>query len=125
MSYSEHVIPIIHGWTSLHPELEVMQDNASGHAAKATIAEMQERGIRMVEWPAYSPDLNPIETVWDWMKDWIDEQYGEKKLNYNQLRIAVKDAWDAVPGDFLNKLIEDMPNRCKAVIAAKGKITKY
>ena len=102
-----------------------MQDNASGHAAKTTIAEMQERGIRVVKWPAYSPDLNPIETVWNWMKDWIDEQYGEKKLNLNQLRIAVKDAWDAVPEDFLNQPIDDMPNRCKAVIAAKGKITKY
>lgn len=102
-----------------------MQDNARGHAARFTMAELQERGIRMVEWPAYSPDLNPIETVWDWMKDWIDERYGEKKLNYNQLRIAVKDAWDAVPDDFLNQLIDDMPNRCRAVIVAKGKIIKY
>ena len=103
----------------------MMQDNAPGHRAKKTIAELQERGVRMVEWPAYSPDLNPIETVWDWMKDWIEERYDEKKLNYDQLRTAVKEAWEAVPGSFLNDLLEDMPNRCKAVIAAKGNITKY
>ena len=102
-----------------------MQDNAPGHGAKKTIAELQERGVQMVEWPAYSPDLNPIETVWDWMKDWIEERYDEKKLNYDQLRTAVKEAQEAVLGSFLNDLLEDMPNRCKAVIAAKGNITKY
>ena len=79
----------------------------------------------MIEWPPYSPDLNPIETVWDWMKDWIDERYEDKKLNYNQLRAAVSDAWNAVPNDFLDQLIEDMPKRCKAVIKADGKYTRY
>ena len=102
-----------------------MQDNASGHAAKATIAEMQRRGIRLVEWPPYSPDLNPIETVWDWMKDWIDDRYEGIKLTYPRLRSAVNEAWDAVPADYLSQLIDEMPARCQAVIDAKGKITKY
>ena len=102
-----------------------MQDGASGHAAYATIADMQERSIQMVSWPPFSPDLNPIETVWDWMKDWIDVLYQGKKLNYNQLRMAVRDAWDAVPADFLSQLIDDMPKRCKAVIRADGKHTPY
>ena len=102
-----------------------MQDGAPGHSARFTIDELQERGIRLIWWPPYSPDLNPIETVWNWMKDWIDERYGEKKLTYNLLRSAVREAWDAVPDDFLNQLIDDMPKRCKAVIRADGKHTPF
>ena len=102
-----------------------MQDGASGHAARLTIEDLEERGVPMVSWPPFSPDLNPIETVWDWMKDWIDLQHGGKKLTYPQLRSAVREAWDAVPDDFLSRLIDDMPKRCKAVIRADGKHIPY
>ena len=61
--------------------------------AKTTIEDFIKRGVRVIWWPAYSPDLNPIETVWDKMKDWIQGNYGEK-LNYNQLRAAVNAVWD-------------------------------
>ena len=79
----------------------------------------------MVEWPPYSPDLNPIETVWDWMKDWIDDRYEGIKLTYPQLRKAVNEAWEAVSADYLGQLLDEMPARCQAVINAKGKIPKY
>jgi transposase len=42
-----------------------MQDNASGHAAKATLEEMEKWGLKPIFWPANSPNLNPIKTVWD------------------------------------------------------------
>ena len=40
-----------------------MQDRASDHAAVETRKELESRGITPIHWPAYSPDLNPIETV--------------------------------------------------------------
>jgi transposase len=48
-----------------------MQDNAAAHGGRATRAEIKRRGLHMIFWPALSPDLNPIETVWDWIKDSI------------------------------------------------------
>jgi transposase len=52
-----------------------MQNGAPGHAAAETKEDLRERGIYPIFWPAYSPDLNPIETVWNRMKDWIMKKY--------------------------------------------------
>ena len=111
-------------WIRLHPELILMQDGASSHTAADTIREFAEKGVRLIYWPPYSPDLNPIEAVWNIMKDWIQENYGER-MTYPRLRIAVRQAWDAVGKERLDHLIDEMHDRCQAVIDAKGMHTKY
>ena len=58
-SYCERIVPLIHGWIRMHPELQFMQDNAPGHAVGNTIRELAERGIIAMFWPALSPDLQP------------------------------------------------------------------
>lgn len=72
----------------------------------------------------YSSDLNPIETVWNEMKDWIQNNYDEK-LNYDQLRDAVTAAWVQISEQFLNEFVDSMPARCEAVILANGMHTNY
>jgi transposase len=62
-SYCEGVVPLVHDWLRLNPHLQFMQDGASGHSAAYTQEELHERGIYPIFWPAYSPDLNPIEVV--------------------------------------------------------------
>jgi len=110
----------------MSPGLLFMQDNAPGHAARYTQAEFQDRGINVVSWPPYSPDLNPIETVWNIMKDWIQERYGHHdKLSYDVLRKAVREAWDAVTAEQLDELIDSMHARCQAVIDSDGKQTRF
>jgi len=69
-SYSRYVVPIIVQYTSRW-RLLLMQDNVSGHVAKATLQEMERRGIKPIIWPANSLDLNPTETLWDWIKHYI------------------------------------------------------
>ena len=96
-----------------------MQDNAKPHIAKATIKELESRGIPTLPHPPYSPDLNPIETVWNWIKDYIEKDFPEK-MSYDTLRKAVKEAWEAVPDTFLRKLVESMEERMKALQLAKG-----
>nr|XP_001389473.2 beta-1,4-glucosidase [Aspergillus niger CBS 513.88] len=129
--YIDRIVPIIDGYVRLverneHQRLQIMQDNAPGHASKTTIQEFNERGIFPIIWPAFSPDLNPIEAVWNWMKDWIERYFPQdEQLSYDQLREVVRAAWDALPEAFLDGLINSMPARCQAVINAEGGHTKY
>ncbi|KAK4118241.1 hypothetical protein N657DRAFT_651504 [Parathielavia appendiculata] len=65
-----------------------------------------------MEWPPFSPDLNSIESCWNWMKDWIEDRYGlEEKPSYEKLRQYVKEAWEALPDDDLWELLASMPDR--------------
>jgi ketohexokinase/beta-glucosidase len=123
-SYCRHVIPIVAQYTSRW-RLTFMQDNASGHLAKATLEEMARWGIRPIFWPANSPDLNPIETVWDWIKDYVQEKYPEVQRSYPRLREAVTEAWNSITNEQIRELIGTMHERCQAVIDAHGGHTKY
>jgi hypothetical protein len=125
VSYRQHIVPLVHGWIRMYPNLVFMQDNASGHAAADTIEDLRERGIITVEWPPFSPDLNPIETVWNWMKDWIQSHYGHLTCSYNRLREIVQEAWNTITPDQLDELVSTMQQRCQDVIDAEGGPTKW
>ncbi|VDB89058.1 Bgt-51984 [Blumeria graminis f. sp. tritici] len=56
---------------SMRPWLSVMQDNSPAHVAASTMEDTNQRLIQPVFWQANSPDLNPIEAVWNRMKDYI------------------------------------------------------
>ena len=60
-------MPIVHSYIELQKRegvcLQFIQDGASGHSAEYTKEELLERGIIPIFWPAFSPDLNPIEHV--------------------------------------------------------------
>jgi transposase len=117
-------MPVINGWIRMNPGMVLMQDGAPGHSAEYTRQELQDRNITVINWPAYSPDLNPIETLWNEMKDTLQKDY-PAKMTYDQLQAAVKEVWDAIPEDRIRELIRSMRQRCEAGIAANGLFTKY
>jgi transposase len=127
--YCERIVPLIDSWLQLNPHLCFMQDRAPGHSAEYTREELRETGIYPIFWPAFCPDLNPIEAVWNKMKDWIELHHPDlpagKQRTYDQLRAIVKEAWEAISDDTLRTLVESMKERCQAVIDAKGGHTKY
>lgn len=106
-----------------------MQDGAPAHAARRTMEDLDRRGIRILDWPPYSPDLNPIENVWKLMKDHIQEFFpdvdGVARVSAGRLQQAIEEAWSLITSDELDHLVRSMPARCQAVIAADGRHTKY
>ena len=108
------------------------EDNASIHKAKETDDWMFEHAIELLtDWPAHSPDLNPIEHVWAMLKRRLKQMYPTLwELKKNQLDVAyfteaVQTAWKGIPQDSIDKLIDSMEKRLKAVKVAKGWYTKY
>jgi hypothetical protein len=82
-------------------------------------------GIRVIEWPPCSPDLSPIEMIWDDMKDYIQEHYPKVHSSYKRLRATVQEAWESITHERIKELVYSMRDRCKAVIKAEGWYTKY
>lgn len=89
--------------------------------------ELARCGIQPICYPPYSPDLSPIETVRDEMKDWLDEHYPfDHRLSYTRLRQAVQQTWNSIGSGRLHRFfLAEMHDRCWAVIEAEGRDTCY
>ena len=118
--------------TLWEPGLIFMQDNAPIHTARIIKAWFEENGIEVEEWPPYSPDMNPIEHVWKKLKKWVHEHHpeletmtGDNVVIKQRMLEALQEGWDALPQDFLDKLVESMEDRVKALLKAEGWHTKY
>lgn len=98
------------------------QDNDPKHTAKSIKKWFNDNQIEVLEWPAQSPDLNPIENLWEE----VDRNINRSNVtNLEQLWLEVQTAWNAIPPERCQTLISSMSRRCQAVIKAKGYPTKY
>lgn len=99
------------------------QDNAAIHSSKHTKAWFDEQGLRVLDWPARSPDLNPIENLWGIMTREVYAK-GRQFRSVAELREAILRAWERIPLRTLRTLISSMKNRIFQVIYNKGAYTK-
>ncbi len=98
------------------------QDLAPVHTAKSTKSWLNDHGVGVLDWPANSPDLNPIENIWGIVKR---KMRNKRPKNTDELKATVKETWASIPPQQCHKLITSMPRRIEAVIKAKGAPTKY
>lgn len=99
-----------------------MQDNAPVH--KARIVQQYLQGVTQLPWPAVSPDLNPIEKMWDFLRTRVAKRI-PRPVTLDDLRVALAHEWDSIPMYYVHNLIRSMHRRCQAVVDAQGGPTKY
>jgi transposase len=116
-------------WGMSKDEFVFQQDNDPKHTAKVTRAYLDSVHLtvaeeRLLSWPAQSPDLNPIEHMWSYLKIQLGK-YPTPPGSCQELWERISAEWYKIPVEHCRKLIRSMPKRLKAVYGAKGKHTKY
>ncbi|KAK3527282.1 hypothetical protein QTP86_018605 [Hemibagrus guttatus] len=100
----------------------LQQDNDPKHTSKSTSEWLKKNKMKTLEWPTQSPDLNPIEMLWDDLKKVV---HARKPSNVAELQQFCKDEWAKIPPQRCNRLIASYGKRLIAVVAAKGGPTSY
>ena len=99
-------------------------DCAPVHKARSIKTWMREFGVDELDWPAQSPDLNPIEHLWDELERRLRAR-PSRPTSVCDLTNALLEEWSKIPINTLLNLVESLPRRVEAVIAAKGGPTSY
>lgn len=106
------------------PEFIFMDDNARPHRSQLVDEFLQEEDIQRMEWPARSPDMNPIEHAWDALGRQIASRQPPPRT-LQDLHIALHEEWNLLSIELLNNLITSMPRRCESCVAVRGNHTPY
>lgn len=98
------------------------QDNDPKHKSQLVKNWMNANAVPLMEWPSQSPDLNPIENLWDH----LDKRIRHYTIrNTEELFQVLELEWKNISKDFCVKLVNSMQRRCFEVIKSKGYATKY
>lgn len=120
---NENLIPYID--TLEHKDSVIFQeDNAPIHKANVVKNWKEEINLISLPWPAQSPDMNPIEHLWDVLERKIWAHIPLPK-NKEELWQIIQEEWYSIDIQTLQNLVDSMPNRIAAVIQSKGNPTKY
>ncbi|UYV69065.1 Transposase [Cordylochernes scorpioides] len=123
------------------PNALYQQDNARPHTARISQQALQD--VQMLPWPPYSPDLSPIEHVWDIIGrrlhalpqlspiEHVWDIIGRRlhalpqPRSEDELWKMIEREWRAIPQDAIRTLIDSLPRRVAACIAVRGGPTCY
>jgi hypothetical protein len=99
-------------------------DNARCHKTRVYQDFLNQNHIRVLPWPALSPDLSRIEHLWDDLGRRVRHRQNPLET-LQELRDAYVHEWNNITQAFIQRLIGSMRRRCEAVVAARGGHTRY
>jgi transposase len=106
-----HLVPFLQAL----PDMTLQHDNATSHTAHSVCDFLQDRNVSVLAWPAKSPDVNPIEHVWDL----LDRRMRVRAIlprNVWELAGALVEEWGNISQQELANLVQSMRRRCTAVV---------
>nr|CAH7762360.1 unnamed protein product [Callosobruchus chinensis] len=101
-----------------------MDDNPTPHRTRAVQQALENGNIARLDWPAMSPDTNPIEHVWDYVSRAIFNRNNPPRRT-QELIVAATEEWDNIPQEVIDNLIIGMYRRVGALIRSRDGNTKY
>lgn len=102
----------------------LMDDNARPHRGRIVNEFLTNNGIQRIQWPSNSPDLNPIEHIWDQLKRAVYSRVTDDTILGDMHRLLQQE-WMAIPQRRITRLINTMRDRCRNVIQRHGGYTRY
>lgn len=103
-------------------KLIFQHDNAPSHRSRKIKSWLKNKGIKTLEWPPQSPDMNIIETVWNQIKFKLR---GKVFRNKDELWKNLNKEWRKITPEFIQGLYESLPRRIQELRSSEGKQTKY
>jgi hypothetical protein len=118
----EYLLPEISA--SPNAKFVFQQDNAAIHTSRSTKLWLESHQIRVLPWPALSPDLNPIENLWGLLVRKI-YSHGRQFRTISDLKTMIVNEWNSIPQELTDSLVTSMKDRMIKVIEAKGGSIEY
>ena len=101
-----------------------MDDNARPRRSRAVTTYLQSEAVTSVPWPVMSPDLNPIDHIWDMLGHRIQAREPPVQ-NIRQLEAALHREWQQLSQQDIRRLTGGMRRSVEAVIQTRGGYTRY
>ena len=116
-----HIIPTLQ---AIGQGAVLQDDNATPHRARVVTNFLQQQQVTRMDWPARSPDLAPIENLWDILGRRLRDNH-PPPADVHQLLHLLQQEWFNIPQQILRNLVHSMRRRCQECLAARGGHTHY